>query len=134
MIALFVYGTLRVGEGNYQWVSRHLELPPLEGCLADGGLYHVWGNWGGFPVAKFDVPGTVWGDLLFMESSSDVFREIAWMEEGAGYLLRQVEVLTPYNEVVPALGWHYPRPAGRRIPSGDWLQETGKKSVRQLTT
>ncbi len=134
MIALFVYGTLRVGEGNYQWVSRQLEHEPIEGCLADGQLFHVWGDHAGFPVAKFDIPGTVWGDLLFMESSSNVFLEIAWMEEGAGYLLRQVPVLTPDNELVQALAWHYPRPCGRRIVSGDWLQETGKKSVRLLTS
>lgn len=131
MIALFVYGTLRVGEGNYRWVERHLEYPPLEGCLADGSMHHVWGEWAGFPVVKFDEPGTVWGDLLFMDSSSEVFAEIAWMEEGAGYVLRQVPVLTPDNELVAALGWHYPRPAGRRIASGDWLQESAKKLVRR---
>lgn len=131
VIALFVYGTLRVGEGNYRWVERHLEVPPLEGCLADGQLFHVWQTWGGFPVAKFDLPGMVWGDLLFMESSSEVFREIAWMEEGAGYRLRQVPVLTPDNEILNALGWHYPRPPGARIHSGDWLQETSQKLVRR---
>jgi len=132
VIALFVYGTLRVGQGNYRWLAHQLPEPPLEGCLADGRLFHVWQSWGGFPVAKFDEPGTVWGDLLFMESSSDVFAEIAWMEEGAGYVLRQVPVLTPYNELVSALAWHYPGRPGDPIPSGDWLGEVAKKSVRIL--
>jgi gamma-glutamylcyclotransferase (GGCT)/AIG2-like uncharacterized protein YtfP len=131
VIALFAYGTLRVGEPNFHWVERHLEYMPVPGCLADGQLFHVWGDHAGFPVARFDLPGTVWGDLLFMESTSEVFREIAWMEEGAGYLLRQVPVLTPNNEVVEALGWHYPRPAGARISSGDWLTEARKKLVRR---
>lgn len=126
----FVYGTLRVGAG--EWARDGYVKPPVPLCTAKGDLY----NYGfAFPYADFDGEGTIIGDLATVDPR--MAHHIARVEIGAGYEAREVIVTTPSGEQRVAVGWHICDRTRRRvgltlIPSGDWLacisEETGRYS------
>lgn len=118
LIPVFVYGTLRVGHGNHSWAIEAVRHYVTD-VTAEGAIYFV-GPYGGYPVAKFDEPGTILGDILWMDAGHPTYREVVRMEIGAGYELRTVAVSTDEGEV-KCQAFHYiRRPGGPQIPSGDW--------------
>jgi len=122
-LPLLAYGTLRVGEGNYSW-AKEAVLDEIPNVQAVGSLYHVRPYMRAYPVAKFDRPGVIIGDLLIMHADHPVTDSVIRMEEGAGYELRKIMVQMPDGSEREAFGFHYLyEPDGPRIVSGNWLED-----------
>lgn len=125
VIPVFVYGTLRVGEGNYQWASACV-VAATENVRTEGQLFFVRGPLS-YPVAKFDMVGEIHGDVLWCDPSVREYREMVEMEVGAGYELRSIEVFDPNEDTdIQVFGFHYLRDVSDRIriPHGDWRKAT----------
>lgn len=121
-VPVFVYGTLRYGEGNYQWCSDAV-VAVLRDCHTDGRIYWVSGR-SGYPVAKLDEEGEIIGDILWFDPSHRAYHDVVAMEIGAGYEVRKVSVRCQGGELREASAFHYVRaPRGHLIPSGDWVRE-----------
>jgi gamma-glutamylcyclotransferase (GGCT)/AIG2-like uncharacterized protein YtfP len=120
-IACFVYGTLRVGQGNHRWAKDGTdERLNLIGATARGDLYFVSGR-GAFPVANLDGSGIIHGDVIFFDPDSEEYRSVCSMERGAGYEARLIDVTLPNDSVIVAEAWHYRHPPrGEQIMDGDW--------------
>lgn len=119
LLRVFVYGTLRVGHGNFEWAADAVKYALIDARTA-GRVYFVHGR-GGYPVAKFDEDGTIVGDVLWFDPRHPMFSEVVRMEIGAGYSCR--EVIASHDEYpdVECMGFHYERtPGGAWIPSGNW--------------
>lgn len=141
-IPVFVFGTLRVGHGNYRMVEREV-VARTYSVATKGKMYYVGGGWGGYPVVDFRENGMVIGDLLYfdVEDPLEWWEEVAphrscdyrglagaiGMEVGAGYTPAYIEVLTPDRELVKAVAftWEHRR-RGDHIPSGDWNMVKGR--------
>lgn len=120
LVPIFVYGTLRVGQGNYTWAKQCVRHEIIE-CVAQGRIYFV-GPYGGFPVARFDQGGRIVGDVLYCDPAERTYDEMVQMELGAGYESREIEVVTPDGDTLECLAFHYLyEPRGSWIPSGDWV-------------
>lgn len=139
-LPFFVYGTLRAGEGNYQWAlkgrtSREREAAFIGGALFDGG---------GFPYMVRE-PGTtdearVIGDL--MEVPAEVYAEVlSDLDHLEGYNPNrahnhyrriEVEVTTTDGEKVLAYTYIADRSTYDHvlglplIESGDWVRDGGR--------
>jgi len=122
-VAMFVYGTLRPGHGNYRWAARGVdESRTVRDVRIGGDLYFVHGS-GGYPVAKLDGEGEIVGDVVFFYEDSPEYHDVYRMEDGAGYDLIQV-VPEDWDSDVPVYAWHYRgEPRGKQIRSGDWAAE-----------
>lgn len=125
LFPVFVYGTLRVDEYNYEWCSGCVSSHVLN-VTAPGRLYWVREN-RGYPVAKFNPnsENTIKGDILYCDSAHPLFRAMCDMEIGAGYEIKAIVCKTESGENIPAYGFHYKEtPHGERIESGDWAEES----------
>lgn len=117
---IFVYGTLRPGEGNY-WIESAVE-DLEERCTARGTMRFVF-HTGGYPVVDFDLTEhTIVGTLLWMDDETRHFRDMMEMELGAGYQEREIEVTRADGSKVTATAFHYPRieRCGELVPFQDW--------------
>lgn len=115
----FVYGSLRVGDYNADRFG-----PPGEVRLATakGALYHVSPYTRVYPVAKFDEEGIIIGEVR--DFPAQEWKNIVYMEEGAGYKLWPVVVAYEDGTFEAVVGWHYiRRPLGPLVESGDWLAD-----------
>lgn len=122
LIPVFVYGTLRIGQYNYRW-ARAAVRETVKNCRTNGKLYFSRGLSGSYPVAKFDEEGTILGDVLWCDPSHPDYGGMVRMELGAGYEVREIEVVTAKSETMEALGFHYlHRTRGDAIPNGDWVK------------
>lgn len=126
LIPVFVYGTLRIGEGNYLWAReavRH-ETPDV---TTKGRIYFVRSRIT-FPVAKFERDGTIKGDLLWFDPEHPVFSEVVDMEVGAGYVVQEIEVEDTRGDTHEALGFQYlMEPQGDWIQNGDWKRSVTRR-------
>lgn len=124
LVAVFVYGTLRVGMNNFMWAQACVR-DTVEDCVAQGGLYFVRGGFG-YPVAKFNEGGRIVGDVLYCDPDHEEFSAMVEMELRAGYQYREIEVVSPEGETLECVAFHYVRqPAGDKIPDGDWKKACG---------
>lgn len=122
LVPVFVYGTLRVGQGNFRWACEAVRSY-IRDCTAEGRIYFVHDRWG-YPVAKLDETGTILGDVLWMDNRHPTYDEVYRMEISAGYEIRTVPVQTPDGEL-KCLAFHYiDKPRGVWIESGDWARES----------
>lgn len=126
LIPVFVYGTLRIGQYNYkQWAEGGIRKFEQD-CVANGAIYFVSRD-GGYPVAKFDEPGIIKGDVLWFDRYSLEWGYVLEMEYGAGYTLVDIEARNQRGETFDCLGFDYVRkPAGPLIEGGDWIASYDK--------
>lgn len=117
-VPVFVYGTLRVGEGNYSWCADAV-VEVREDCTTQGRIYDH-----GYPVAKFDEQGTIKGDVLWFDPTHRAYERVCRMEFGAGYGMVEIKAEdSETGEVIPCWGFHYMHmPRGALIESGDWRE------------
>ncbi len=121
---VFVYGTLRIGEWNYRWAQPAIRSE-LADCVAEGSIYFVMPD-GGYPVAKLDEAGEIIGDVLWFDTSHPEYHSVVEMEIGAGYTMREITVLTPDDEKLVVVSFHFIHtPRGDLIASGDWVAVKG---------
>lgn len=119
LVRVFVYGTLRVGHGNFQWCSDAVRYALID-ARTDGRIYFVNGT-RGYPVAKFDEEGTILGDVLWFDPDHPDFADVVRMEIGAGYTCQDIIVRHDEYPDIECMGFHYVRsPRGVWIQSGDW--------------
>lgn len=122
-VPMAVYGTLRLGEWNFEWCQRGV-LYVVENVTFPGRIYFVSGKHG-YPVAKLDEPGRIKGDILFFEKEHRELHAVWDMESGAGYEPRMIDVEDSEGNDWQAWAWHYQyQPSGELITSGDWVKET----------
>jgi gamma-glutamylcyclotransferase (GGCT)/AIG2-like uncharacterized protein YtfP len=97
---VFMYGSLQPGYWNY---DRFLtgELTLAVPATARGHLYYVPA---GYPVAKFDGYGSIFGTRLRINLASEAWLHIWAMERGAGYDLVEVALV----DGTRALAFEYP--------------------------
>lgn len=113
----FVYGTLRSGDYNHERVGGSADH---KSATAKGRIYHAYPNHRVYPVANFDEDGVIVGEVH--EFSPETWGHIVYMEVGAGYSLRRIEVTYSDGTTEAVFAWHYDRPPGGiRIESGDWF-------------
>lgn len=125
---VFVYGTLRQGQGNYPMFGNSV-VRATTGCRAPGQMYYAAYEYGGrrmqmgYPVVVFTEEGEVVGDLLEVEEGPQL-RAVHQMEIGAGYVLAEVPITLPDGSVEMADGYHWPEgeTVGDHIESGDYLE------------
>lgn len=124
LVPVFVYGTLRVGHGNFSWASDAVVYALID-CTAEGRIYFVTQD-RGYPVAKFDETGTILGDVLWFDPKHPDYESVVQMEVNAGYELRPISVKTPQDGSMECQTFHYVhRPRGQRIMDGDWAKAVG---------
>lgn len=129
-VALFVYGTLRVGQGNYGLLAGAPNRV-ITDVRVPGKMYYAGYDYGGhveqapYPCVRFtegEDGSTVLGDILFIEEMHPALRSAHRMELGAGYVIAEFPVETPDGTIM-ALGYHWPDddPTGDRIEDGDFV-------------
>lgn len=121
LLPVFVYGSLRVGEDNYEWAKTAV-VRNIRNCRTNGKLYHVSENLRLYPVAKLDQPGTIRGDLLFFEEHNPITNRVIRMETTSGYVMRRTAIFLPDGSDLMGYAFHYKNdPRGQLIPSGNWF-------------
>jgi gamma-glutamylcyclotransferase (GGCT)/AIG2-like uncharacterized protein YtfP len=125
-INIFVYGTLRVDQGNDRWSGlSKLADPCHPNVCTSGRMYNVHGDAPVYPVVNFDEPGEVWGDLYMNLPVHDpMVVDVHNMERGAGYEMRRVS-LKVGEDYVDAYVYHMDtnrRRPGAHITDGNWLR------------
>lgn len=124
LVPIFVYGTLRMGYDNYQWASNAVKFA-VPDCITNGRIYFL-DRTRGYPVAKFDEEGQIVGDVLFFDPTHTEYKVVVRMEEGAGYLMREIVAVDEFGTTYDCFGFHYRYvPRGDFIASGDWSAEVG---------
>lgn len=127
---LFVYGTLRPGQYNFDRFPHEGVRVVNRNCTVSGFIMHnVHGHRPIYPVV---IPGhaddIIVGDLLAADDDSDWYHDVMAMEIGAGYEPEEVPVLTrrkrPPRTVTALMFVYQHRPRGVPIESGNWLQFT----------
>lgn len=113
--AVFVYGTLKTGHG----LASRLDGTRVP-AAARGRIYWVHGR-GGYPVADFREDGWVAGELVMVpntRAAQSALDDVLAMEEGAGYKVREVEVVLANGATrLTALACHWEQARrGDRIP------------------
>lgn len=125
LIPLFAYGTLRADQGNYSWTSDCVIRTDLN-CTTTGRIYFVSTRMG-YPVAKLDEDGTIFGDVLWCDPDHKSYDDIMRMELGAGYEVREIDAYTTECNLIECIAFHYRYdPWGDLIASGDWVKERQK--------
>lgn len=132
-LPVFVYGTLRNGQGNYGWALNGRTTAELLASLDDADMFGI-GR--GFPYVA-DGIGTVIGELMYIgpEHFTDVLADLDRLEGYSGpglhnhydRLIRSVRL----DEGTAVDAWVYllgPERASRlteedRIVTGDWLAQ-----------
>lgn len=123
LVPVFVYGTLRYGEGNFHWCADAVKAVEKD-CTASGAIYFAWTGKSTYPVARFDERGTILGDILWFDRYDPLYDRVVEMEQGAGYISVPVKVTAPDGAVYVCDAFHYCRtPQGEKITSGDWASE-----------
>lgn len=120
LFPMFVYGTLRVGQGNFEWLGNGA-LYAVENAKVPGRIYWV-DEYSGYPVGKLDEPGLIIGDILFFPKRDYGLHYIVGMETRSGYDLFPTEATDQAGNDWSVMAWHYRRtPRGELIASGDWV-------------
>lgn len=127
LIPLFVFGTLRVGFGNHGMFGEACHSA-YTGVEAPGRMYYAGYSYAGevrsagYPCVRFDEPGTVIGDLLFVDEEHPNTSMVHRMELGAGYVMAEVPVTLEDGRIIMATAYHWPEGAatGRHIESGNY--------------
>lgn len=127
LVPIFVYGTLRVSHGNYEWCKGAVRQTQ-QGAVAIGTIWFAYEGRTAFPVAKFDRGDTrIVGDVLWFDPSHRAFDEVVSMEYGAGYVLTEIEV-EHEGQTMECHTFHYlHEPRGEQIKSGDWAAESARR-------
>lgn len=121
ILPVFVYGTLRVGEGNFEWIQDCV-VEYDQDVTAFG---HIWfyHSIGSYPVAKFaQTTDTIKGDVLWCNSDHRMYERMVAMEVGAGYEFKEIEVVLSNGVRQDVMGFHWlgtPR-SSLYIEHGDW--------------
>lgn len=131
-LPVFVYGTLRPGQGNYQWALAGQTVSEVPASVAGLALY----DGPGFPYAVLsDAPeDRVLGDVITIRDDAydEVLARLDGLEgyrPGGGGLYDRVHV-TAVTGTGAVEAWTYTVPPRRlttvlsqhaRIASGDWL-------------
>jgi gamma-glutamylcyclotransferase (GGCT)/AIG2-like uncharacterized protein YtfP len=125
LVPIFVYGTLRVGHGNYEWCKGAVKRTQI-GATSIGTIWFAYDH-GSYPVAKFDEGNTtIVGDVLWFNPQHRSFDEVVSMEYGAGYVLVDIEY-EHEGETLECMAFHYiGQPRGPKIESGDWAAAAGR--------
>lgn len=139
-VALFVYGTLRVGMGNYGMLMG-ATTRVISDVRVPGKMYYAGYDYGDgevrqapYPCVRFDEGedgSTVVGDLLFIEESHPALRSANQMELGAGYVIAEFQIETAEG-AFDAFGYHWPdnEVTGDPIEDGDFIAARHKARVR----
>ena len=128
LVPVFVYGTLRFGEGNYAWCQNAVRYV-LRDCRANGRIYFVFRQ-RGFPVAKLDEDGEIVGDILWFDPTHPDYEAVVRMELNAGYEMVSITVRCEGGEHRDAFGFHYTgKPEGCLIPDGDWVAASNRGRI-----
>lgn len=126
LVPMFVYGTLRIGEGNYQWAGMDV-VDELRNVTVPGDLYY-FRQGAAFPVANLDGGGIIKGDVLYYELDSECLQDVVQMEVGAGYELRETTATHPDGTTFFVVAWHYPwELTGPKIDDGDWIRAESER-------
>lgn len=114
-----VYGTLRVGGGNYPMLVPAI-LHEWTGHRTRTGRLFYYRSRGMFPILDLDQPGSAVVDLFVVDADHPAVERVAQMERGVGYVEREVELAT-LPITVPV--WHMAQDerTGPEVPGGDWI-------------
>lgn len=127
---VFVYGTLRPGEYNYDRTIKDAVRWCIQPAEVRGRLYHVLGSNDQrpiYPVAKLDEEGTIKGVLLGLDPNHPGVQHMISMELGAGYVAMATSVRYG-SRVQDAAVFHYDGTRlGGLITSGDWADVSGRR-------
>lgn len=129
--ALFVYGTLRVGEA-----LSHLLPPTLTryGCSVPGRLAYA-PNTTGFPVLlpPETASDRVQGELIWCDFDDPDIGHVILMELDSGYHATWLRATLTVGGVIRAMAftWNPADAHGAIIDHGDWTRLTGERSRRQ---
>lgn len=114
-VLLFVYGTLKQSYSN----DVFSEATVFTDALASGAMYHAH-SFPSYPVVNFDKPGVVWGEIVVLAANDPALPGIDRMEQGAGYVRREV-VVECGGDRYSCATYHYPHSRhGDPIPDGYW--------------
>lgn len=139
---LFVFGTLRVGEGNYRVIQAAVKKSYTE-ATTSGRMYIAAYRWkgrvieAGYPCVRFSEPGVIVGDLLDVDPEHRSTYETFRMEIGAGYIAKEIKVyLERINKTVTAIGFDWPEEeaCGPRVTTGNWKSKDRIATKQQPTT
>lgn len=139
---IFVYGTLRHGQGNYHWALEGRTQAEYSAVLAGHAIYRA--PHGGFPYLTAAHPeSAVMGELMVIHPDSYA-QVLANLDRLEGYrsgsaeshyqrMCRQVTYHHPHSGQQQAVAWVYlagPDAVARLataqpIPGGDWLAHPG---------
>lgn len=130
LIPVFVYGTLRPGQGNYGIIAPAVrEIVPH--CIAVGEIGFPYPTHGRvtYPAANFTRDGRIIGDALIVDHTDDAFWAADRLETGAGYtrgvapvrFVAAGEGSLVLSEML-ALAWSWPDRPHEHIVSGDWVE------------
>jgi gamma-glutamylcyclotransferase (GGCT)/AIG2-like uncharacterized protein YtfP len=116
-IVVFVYGTLRAGEGNHRVIAPHIVRALGEGHI-QGRMY----DWKAYPVVCLEQPGVVVGEWYEIERSG-----LPYLDRLEGYpTLYQRSIVSDISRNISGYVYHMEAvKAARRsqgvVVSGDWL-------------
>lgn len=116
---LFVYGLFRQGAAN--WSMIHKSVRQIIGDIeVPGRMYYDIS--GLFPVTDFDETDyVVNGDII--KITSDIAQRIDTIEQGAGYVPRELMIELPNKQTFYATAYHWPHSTrGVAIYDGDWFK------------
>lgn len=124
---VFVYGTLRKGEGNHRIIQPYIDSM-LPAALSDANLYDL----GAFPAVS-DGDGYVIGELYGLknygrDNYAEGIQELDWLEGvGSGLYKRELRTVIDnrggvWRAWVYLAGQTIRLAEKKRIASGDWLK------------
>lgn len=116
-----VYGSLRPGQYNFSRIKHFGNVEHVRTTSISG--YDMF-SLGPFPGIK-PGEGTIVVDILNVDER--VFEAIESMETGAGYKKQIVDI-----DGDQAAIYVYQYPAGRKVESGDWVEFTNQKEIKNV--
>lgn len=116
---IFVYGTLRPGEGNNNMFPPGTYYKPAR---IRGALHYDKGSFGLPVYVPSDEDEWVMGEIAYCNINHPKVQSILTMELGAGYNCQYAEAFD-YDDFVEVLCFVWPwNEKGDRIDSGDWCR------------
>ncbi len=117
--ALFVYGTLRLGDVRWPLLAPYVASPTPQPDEVDGTLYDTGRD---YPAARFGTGGTIRGEVFAIrdERLDECLAHMDVVEGTVAGLYRRLALVTSSGRAV----WAYEYGEGlglTPIPSGDWL-------------
>lgn len=124
-LGIFVYGTLRVGQGNWEYYALPAMADEADiNVQARGKIWYAFPN--GYPVAKFGAKyddGIVKGDIIWCDPTHPRTRQMIEMELHAGYEQRVIDVQLQDKTPLRVMAFSFLRSCDDliEIESGDWV-------------